>query len=295
MLSLVAKDWRVYLAAKLFAGMACGCLGTSVLTYMSEVSRPNYRGILLSVFSWMMAIGGFTNAVACQIVIKTSPMDYRHVFYSEFVFLGFWLPACLFIPESHCESPSRANLTKVWYISRGEIEKAKRSHERLVGKVEGYNYEAEFAILQKEIEISEAITAAYSGNGWWAFLTKRDNILRCIVASLPFAAQQFSGVPYIFNYATYFFQLGGLADPFLGNVIINVVYIIFVVASFFLVDKIGRRPLVVYGLGALGLFNIAVGGLGWLDRGSTASGGALITFCCLWMSVYALTLAPIGE
>lgn len=182
----------------------------------------------------------------------------------------------------------------MWYISRGEIEKAKRAHRRLVGNVEGYNHEAEFAILQKEVEISEAITAAYSGNSWFALLFKRDNILRAVIASLPFAAQQFSGVPYTFNYATYFFQLGGLADPFLGNVIINVVYIIFVFASFFLVDRIGRRPLVVYGLAALGIWNIAIGGLGWLDRGSAASGGALITFCCLWMMTYALTLAPIG-
>lgn len=183
----------------------------------------------------------------------------------------------------------------MWYISRGETEKAKKSHLRLVGNVTGYNHDTEFAILQKEVELSEAITAAYSGNSWAALLFKKDNLLRCIIASLPFAAQQFSGVPYVFTYATYFFQLGGLADPFLGNVIINVVYIIVLVISFFLIDKLGRRPLVIYGLGACGVMNIAIGGLGWLNRGSTASGAALITLCCLWMISYAISLAPIGE
>ena len=175
------------------------------------------------------------------------------------------------------------------------MEQAKRSHRRLVGEMAGYDHDAEFEILRLEVETSEAITAAYSGNGWWALLTKKENFLRCVIASLPFAAQQFSGVPYIFNYTTYFFQSAGLADPFLGNVIINIVYILALIGSFFLIDKLGRRPLVVWGSVALGLFNIAIGGLGWLENGSTTSGALLITFCCLWMISYSMTLAPIGE
>ena len=74
------------------------------MTYLSEIAIPNYRGILLSVFSWMMSVGGFINAVSCQIVIKTQPEAYRHVFYSEFVFFALWVSAILYIPESHCES-----------------------------------------------------------------------------------------------------------------------------------------------------------------------------------------------
>lgn len=77
---------------------------------MSEVSRPNYRGILLSTFSWMMSIGGFVNAVACQIVIKTAPMEYRHIFYSEYVFLGIWIAAVLVIPESHRERSTESQI-----------------------------------------------------------------------------------------------------------------------------------------------------------------------------------------
>lgn len=175
------------------------------------------------------------------------------------------------------------------------MDQAKKAHRRLVGDMVNYDFEVEFEILRLEVVTSEAITSAYSGNGWWALLTKRENFLRCVIASLPFAAQQFSGVPYIFNYTTYFFQMGGLADPFLGNVIINIVYIIALVGSFFLIDKWGRRPLVVWGSVALGIFNLAIGGLGWLENGSTTSGAVLITFCCLWMLAYALTLAPTGQ
>jgi hypothetical protein len=74
------------------------------MTYLSEISLTNYRGIQLSVFSWMLSVGGFINAVSCQIVVKTQPDAYRNVFYSEFVFLGLWVGAILYIPESYCKS-----------------------------------------------------------------------------------------------------------------------------------------------------------------------------------------------
>jgi hypothetical protein len=158
-----------------------------------------------------------------------------------------------------------------------------------------YDYDLEFEILRLEAMNAEAIAAAYSGNSWWALLSKKENFLRCVIASLPFAGQQFSGAPYLFGYTTYFFQQAGLKDPFLGNVIINLVYLFALIGSFFLIDKWGRRPLVLWGCVGLGVINIAIGGLGWLPTGSTTSGAVLITFSCLWILGYALSLGPTGE
>jgi MFS family permease len=90
----------VFLAAKIFCGAAAGWLGPAIMTYLSEIALPQFRGAILSCFALSLAIGQFTNAIACQIVNLNSPMEYKRVFYSEFVYLGIWGAACLYIPES---------------------------------------------------------------------------------------------------------------------------------------------------------------------------------------------------
>jgi hypothetical protein len=70
------------------------------MTYLSEIAMPQFRGALLSCFALSLAIGQFTNAIACQIVNLNSPLEYKRVFYSEFVYVALWGAACLYVPES---------------------------------------------------------------------------------------------------------------------------------------------------------------------------------------------------
>jgi Na+/melibiose symporter-like transporter len=166
--------------------------------------------------------------------------------------------------------------------------------KRLAGSVPGYDLDYEFACLREQIHVSEEITRSYSDNDWKA-LIQWGNFKRCIAASLPFAGQQLCGVPYIFFYNTYFFQSAGLSDPFQASVIINCIYLASIIASFFLVDKIGRRPLVIYGLAVLGVLNILIGALGFIPGESSPKGSALTAMCSLWMCAFGLTLSPLGE
>ena len=50
MLEIVGKNWKTFLAAKLFVGISAGFLGASYMTYMMEISIPEYRGVLLCSF-----------------------------------------------------------------------------------------------------------------------------------------------------------------------------------------------------------------------------------------------------
>ena len=102
LLEIFARNWQVYAIAKLFSGAASGWLGPSLMSYLSEISMPQFRGILLSAFSLFLAIGGFTNAIASQIVNSSTPMLYRRLFYSEFFYLGAWIIPILVLPESPC-------------------------------------------------------------------------------------------------------------------------------------------------------------------------------------------------
>jgi hypothetical protein len=164
---------------------------------------------------------------------------------------------------------------------------------RLVGNVEGYDVDHEYSVLQYETEKSRDLAKA-SGQSDWAAMRSRINLKRCIVATLPFTYQNVCGVPLMFGYTVYFFQLAGVKDPFLGNLIKQIVLVLGIFTSFYTVDKVGRRALLIYGGAAMTLINAIVGGLGFMKQ-TPASGIALVFLCSLWAFVYANTLAPIGK
>lgn len=70
-------------------------------------------------------------------------MAFRSAFYSQFVFLGLWLPILLFLPES-----------PIWLHKRGNTEKAQRSRRRLIGNVNGYDWDHEYAVFAQDIDRS---------------------------------------------------------------------------------------------------------------------------------------------
>lgn len=180
-----------------------------------------------------------------------------------------------------------------WLLLRGRHEKAKRMLGRLVGNVTDYDLDYEFAILQAEVEESQNITNKSSSTEWVA-LFKWHNLRRVIAATLPYTFQQVCGNPYIWGYTTYFFQLAGVADPFLGSTIINCINVGTIIGSFYFIDRIGRRPLVLWGCAGMIVFNFVIGGLGFIPGESEAMGTALVAMCACWVFCYSFSLGPIG-
>lgn len=103
-MNIFAKDWKVYLGAKVMAGISCGFLGSTVMTYLSEITIPQMRGSLLSSFSLSYALGGLFASIGLQVLQDTAPLEFRRIFYSEFALLAVWMVPLLLLPESPGES-----------------------------------------------------------------------------------------------------------------------------------------------------------------------------------------------
>lgn len=89
-------------------------------------------------------------------------------------------------------------------------------------------------------------------------------------------------------------RLAGLTDAFLGNVIIYVILLAGIVTSFYVVERVGRRPLVLYCGAFMAVVDAAIGGLGFA-KVSSSLGAGLISLCAIWVFTYSMSLAPIGE
>ncbi|KAI8224198.1 Alpha-glucosides permease MPH3 [Colletotrichum sp. SAR 10_86] len=266
----------------LIAGCAGGMMGTSVMVYMSEIAMPQFRGALLGSFSLAFSLGQVFLAIGLKILEDTNPMHFRNIFYSEFVFCGLWIIPMLLLPES-----------PAWYASKGKHEEAKKSLRRLVGDVDGYDVEHEYAVMRYEIDQSIALSQSLGGDSDWKALMTPINLKRAIISTLPLTFQNVVGVPLMFGYTTYFFSMANVEDPFLGKIIINAILLVGIILSFYMVDKVGRRTLVLGGGFGMMVICFIVGGLGFMQP-TSASGPVLIALCGIWAFLYANSLAPIG-
>ncbi|KAI8308017.1 Alpha-glucosides permease MPH3 [Colletotrichum sp. SAR11_59] len=241
-----------------------------------------FRGALLGSFSLPFSLGQAFLAIGLKILEDTNPMHFRNIFYSEFVFCGLWIMPMLFLPES-----------PAWYASKGKHEEAKNSLHQLVGDVEGYDVEYEYAVMRYEIDQSIALSQSLGGDSDWKALMTPINLKRAIISTLPLTFQNVVGVPLMFGYTTYFFSMANVEDPFLGKIIINAILLVGIILSFYMVDKVGRRTLVLGGGFGMMVICFIVGGLGFMQP-TSASGPVLIALCGIWAFLYANSLAPIG-
>ncbi len=79
---------------------------------------------------------------------------------------------------------------------------------------------------------------------------RHSNLRRTGIAIAPFVIQTFSGIYFAASYSTYYYQLAGYntSESFVLQIVQQVISLIGNVMSWFLVERYGRRPLMLYGL-----------------------------------------------
>ncbi|KAH8080079.1 general substrate transporter [Filobasidium floriforme] len=278
---IVAKDWKAFLAAKILAGMSAGFIGTTIMSYISEITISQLRGPHLSAFSFFFAFGQLMAAVGLQVLETTTPDKYLNAFYSEFAIFGIWLAILVCLPES-----------PVWLCKMGREEKSKKAMRRLVGNVRDYDIDHEYLVMKHHLAESQALMEKSSKLGWIACF-KGTNLRRTLISTIPFSMQNFVGGPLVLGYTVYFFSLAGVEDAFQANLIIFCILVSAILASFYFVEKVGRRPLLIYGGAIMAICDIVIGVIGTVEL-SSKTGTGLIVVSVVWVIAYAMSVAPIG-
>lgn len=105
------------------------------------------------------------------------------------------------------------------------------------------------------------------------------------------AFQQWCGINVVFNYAEEIFRAAGydVSGVMFNQVITGVVNCVFTVAAMCLVDRWGRRPLMLLGAGGLAVLYAILGGCYYFE----VKGVAVLAVVMAAIACYAMTLAPI--
>jgi MFS family permease len=101
--------------------------------------------------------------------------------------------------------------------------------------------------------------------------------------------QQLCGINVVFNYTTLIFRSIGVPQDgqLMQTIFIGAVNLVFTLLAMLLVDRLGRKPLMLAGAGGLALLYLVVVRL--LAAGSTQVSWYLLSA----IAVYAMTLAPV--
>ncbi len=98
------------------------------------------------------------------------------------------------------------------------------------------------------------------------------NLRRTIITIMPLTIQAMSGVAYISSYGTYYFELAGISTQksFQIQCGAQALSIAGNIGAFLIIDRIGRRPLLLWAFGFLTVLLVVTGGLGTMTTNPSA-------------------------
>jgi sugar porter (SP) family MFS transporter len=267
LLSAFAPDAGMLIAARIVLGLSIGASSLVVPTYIAEIAPPNLRGRLVSLNQLMITIGIFVSYLVGSAFADSNGWRWM---------LGLAVvPSLVMLAGLALVSESPR-----WLLSRGRVEQAR---EVLLRTRPAEETEAELA----EIRAAMREERRFSYRDLFKPRLRPAVLLGVAVA----ATNQLVGVNAVIYYAPTILKQAGMGNSaaILSSVGIGGTNVMFTVIALLLIDKVGRRPLLIGGTGVVVAVLFGLGGLYLLP--STDGLGLLLTIgLMLYEAAFAASL-----
>ncbi len=272
--SALAGTFGLFVLARFLGGLGIGISSMVCPTYIAEIAPKKNRGRLGTLFQLGIVTGifivFFVNMLIQQAGSEAWSLNFgwRWMLASEsFPALGFCLLLVL-VPES-----------PRWLLLSGQEAEARTILTRMIGAKEA----------EQEIKLVTSISGVEEGRFIELFAPQLRRPLIIAVGLAVFA--QFSGINAIMYYAPEVFKMAGASanSAFASSVWVGAINLLFTFVAIGLVDKAGRKPLLVIGAAVQVL---SLGFVGW--QLSTDGGGlALLIGVLAFVAAFAMAMGPI--
>lgn len=243
--SALAPGYWNLVAARFLGGLAFTSIALAAM-YIGEIAPPRWRGKMVAMTQINIVIGlsaayfinylilKSTNSGAAWVdTLGITKYTWRWMLGSEILPALLWFVLLLFVPES-----------PYWLVYANRIEDAKKSLLRVMPADQIARHIEEMQASLKQGGQDHAALAQLKQ----LFGSKMRLIF--IIAFTIAIAQQSTGINAILFYApTVIEQLGiGRDAAFMQSVWVGLTSVVFTIAGLLLVDRLGRRPLIVWGM-----------------------------------------------
>ncbi|MDR0902142.1 MAG: sugar porter family MFS transporter, partial [Opitutaceae bacterium] len=256
--SAFATGWITLSVARFIGGLGIGAASAVVPLYVAEISPARLRGRLVAVAQLNVMTGIFVSFLSNYIVnrvIPAHPDAWRWMLGVEAV------PAALFLGMlfTIVESPR-------WLVKVGRVADAAEVLKRLGTEAD---------IPAKIAEIQDSLGAATSNEP----LFQRRYFYPIFLAFAIAAFNQLSGINALMYYTTRIFEMSGVSQDtaLLRSVVIGVTGVVFTVVGLSLIDRAGRRALIIAGsIGYIISLVVATWCFAHYGKNFDAAGGGIV-------------------
>jgi len=281
-------------AGRLIAGFGVGFVSAIIILYMSEIAPKKVRGALVSGYQFCITLGILlASCVDYGTQNRNNTGSYRIPIAIQMLWAIILGTGLFLLPES-----------PRYFVKRGKLDKAAHVLTRLRGEPEGSEYiQQELAeiVANHEYEVSVIPQSGYFGSWYNCFKgglrNPSSNLRRTILGTSLQMMQQWTGINFIFYFGTTFFQeLKTIKNPFLISLVTTLVNVCSTPISFYIIERMGRRTILIWG--ALGMliceFIVGIVGVtaGRQSQHNSSAVSAQIAFICFYIFFFATTWGP---
>lgn len=272
--SAIPQTLTQLVAARMIGGVAVGAASMTAPMYIAEIAPERIRGRLVSLYQLAIVVGILLVFFVNMLIEHQGNTEWNEVYGWRWMFGSETLPAVLFgllllvVPE-----------TPRWLMKVGRRTEARSILARIGG-----NAHADHAIEQidatlqaRDVRLTELVRPGYR--------------IALAIGVLLAVFQQFSGINAVMYYAPEIFKAIGTESnaAFVQTVAVGAVNLGFTLVAIWLVDRAGRRALLI--AGTLGQA-VTLGAIGALYY-TNGSGMLLLVMILLYVASFASAMGPV--
>ncbi|CAL7946280.1 unnamed protein product [Xylocopa violacea] len=232
----VATEVKFLYGARFLVGMGVGAGCVLGPTYISEIAEVSTKGTLGALFQLFLTVGIFLAFILGSVLSYTTFALVCALFIVLFLVTFYWMP----------ESP-------VWLVGQGRKQEAVRALEKLRGP--RYDPKQELNEIQKAAEESTGKKPSLRE------MAKDPATKKAMVACFGMMFfQQASGVNAVIFYTVMIFEASGSSmAPDLASIVVALVQLVMSGVAALIVDRAGRKPLLMISTSIMSASLIALG------------------------------------
>ena len=267
-----AGSFGSILTGRILTGFATGCGTVVVPAYVGEVCEPRIRGAMGASLHFLGTIG----VLISYIIGKYAHWNFLAMACT--CFASVWPVLVCLIHES-----------PVWLLEHGRDSQALEALTWLRGRHADVG--GEMKALRKQVELDGDMKKASVLD-----LVNPDNLRQFVMAMMVMVMQQLSGISAVTFYTTDIFEdAGSSIEPSLATIICGLVQMMSTFAAVVLVDRLGRKVLLLLSNAISGACMLAIGVYFQMQSDGTADNLGWLPLVSLMLCLFAhsIGLGPI--
>lgn len=231
-----ALSFSTFVIARILGGIAVGAVSVIMPIYISEITPPEKRGSSTINFQLGVVIGILAAFFVDYLLIDTGDNNWRYMF------LSMTLPSVLFFVFL-----MKSERSPRWLVQHNQMDEAQRVLEK------NNTSERVKKIIE---EIRETLHIQQHQNKIQPPVFKKPYLRFTLIGIAVGIFSQLSGIAIVMYYATDIFRIAGFStDEAIGQtVIIGITNLVFTLLAKSLIDKVGRRKLLLFGTLGMSFF-----------------------------------------